>query len=227
MKYIRYIFMALGVALIIALGIMVKDYFADTGVWVLDLLVACIAFSSATYAFTAVMAPPQHVSADVAGMGVRIWAVGTYIVLAVIVGVAGFFIPIDFKWQLLIQLALLLLLASGLFGSLLANQRLNSVEAHSEMNHASKQNLNFKGQQLKLSALNLKNTDLRKDIDKLALRLGYISPSHSPMAVTIEDQIAKSIDTLEQLIRTEATDEAISQELARVDLLLKQRIQTY
>lgn len=227
MKYARYIFMALGIALIVALGIMVKDYFPDTAVWVLDIFVACIAYATAVHSFSAIMAPPEKVSAGVAGMGVNMYISSLYAVLAVIVGVIGFVVPIDFKWQLLIQLALIVMLASGIFGSLMANQRLNSVEAKSQMNHAAKQSLALKGQQLKLAAITMKNQDLKGDIGKIAERLGYISPSHSPMAQAIEDQLSQSIDTLEQMIRSSQADEQIEQEIVRAQELLKQRLQTY
>ena len=227
MNYARYIFMGLGIALIVALGIMVKDYFPDTAVWVLDLIVACIAYAVAVHSFSAIMSPPDKVSAGVAGMGLSMYISGLYTILAVIVGVIGFAASIDFKWQLLIQLALLVMLASGIFGSIMANQRLNSVEAKSQMNHAAKQSLAFKGQQLKLAAITMKNQDLKGDISKVAERLNYISPSHSPMAQAIEDQLSHSIDSLEQLIRSNQADEQIEQELFRTQELIKQRLQTY
>ena len=219
--------MGLGIALIVALGIMVKDYFPDTAVWVLDLIVACIAYVVAVHSFSAIMSPPDKVSAGVAGMGLSMYISGLYTILAVIVGVIGFAASIDFKWQLLIQLALLVILASGIFGSIMANQRLNSVETKSQMNHAAKQSLAFKGQQLKLAAITMKNQDLKGDISKVAERLNYISPSHSPMAQAIEDQLSHSIDSLEQLIRSNQADEQIEQEFFRTQELIKQRLQTY
>lgn len=227
MNYARYIFMGLGIALIVALGIMVKDYFPDTAVWVLDLIVACIAYAAAVHSFSAIMAPPEKVSAGVAGMGLSMYISGLYAFLAVLVGIIGYAVPIDFKWQLLIQLALLVMLASGIFGSMMANQRLNSVDTKSQINQAAKKSLAFKGQQLKLAAITMKNQDLKGDISKLAERLNYISPSHSPMAQAIEDQLAHSIDTMEQMIRSNQADEQLQQEIFRAQELIKQRIQTY
>lgn len=227
MKYIRYIFGALGIVLIIVLGVMVKEYFPDPAVWGLDLAVACIAFGVATYSFSAVMGSNEEVQAGVPGMGVHIWVTGVYIVLAVAVGVIGFTVPVGFKWQLLIQLALLVMLASGIFGGLMANQRLSGVEVRSQLNHAARESLVFKSQQLKLAVINMADAELRSRINKLCDRVAYITPSHSPMAVNIENQLSLSMDTLEQLVNAGGQAENIVQQVDRAELLLKQRIQTY
>ncbi len=227
MKYLRYIFGALGIVLIIVLFIFVKEYFPDPAVWALDLVVACIAAAAAVYSFSAVMGSNEEVAANVAGMGVHIWVTGVYIVLAIAVGLIGFSVPVDFKWQLLIQLALLVMLASGIFGGHMANQRLNGVEVRSQLNHAARESLVFKSQQLKVAVIALTDEDLRSRINKLCDRIGFITPSHSPMAVNIENQISLCLDTIEQLVNAREPAENVIQQLNRAELLLKQRIQTY
>lgn len=227
MKNLRYIFLVLGIGLIIALGILLKDYFDDTAVWVLDLVVSCVAYSALFYSFSAIMAPAEDVSAGVAGMGIRMWVAGFYTLLAVGMGVAGFFVPIDFKWQLLVQIGLLVVLASGLFGGMMANQRLNQVEANSQLNQAAKLDLSYRGQQLKLAAIGMSDTELQRTINKLADRMNYITPSHSPMAITLDDQLAKVVDGMVSMLSSGTNGEALEQQLQRADMLLKQRMQTY
>lgn len=227
MKNMRYIFLVLGIGLIIALGVMLKDYFSDTSVLVLDIFVSCVAYAALFYSFSAVMAPSEDVSRGVAGLGVRMWVAGLYAVLAIGMVLIGYFVPIDFKWQLLVQIALLVLLASGLFGGMMANQRLNQVEANSQLNHAAKLDLAYRGQQLKLAAIGMNDADMQRDVNKLAERLSYITPSHSPMAITLDDQLAKVVDSMTSMLSSGTTGEAFEQQMKRADMLLKQRMQTY
>ena len=228
MQYTRYIVGALGIVLIIALGFLLQDQFSDVKVLVLDVAVVIAAYIVSIYIFTRFTCNTDSFADNVPGLGVNMYFVVFYIVLAIIGILLGTFVQISFKWQLFYQMVFMVLLASGVLTGQAANQRQNHVVQNSESINKSKEQLLANAQLLKVASLsNVTDNHLREGINKFVERVNYLSPSQSEVARTLEEELLSSITQMQTLVKQGDDAGAIVQELEKANQILKQRIQTY
>lgn len=224
-KYSGLIVWAMGVALIVALCVLLEKSFADSRVLVLDGVVAVVVYSLVLYNFTGWMRPAEEFGSDVPAVGVKMYVTAFYVVLAILGGIIGFFAPIVFKWQLIMQLFFAFLLIVGLMTGFAGNQRLATVTAKSQQNHQATDHLQLLAQQLKMAALGIDNGDVRSAVDKLAERVAFISPSQSPIAHQLEEKLTASMRRVASMLDGDATE--LLAEIEKAQNILKQRITTY
>lgn len=214
----------MGVALIVALCIMVADHFIDSRVLWLDGVVAVAAYSVALYSFTGLFRSTGEFAADMPALGVNIYTSSAYVLMAVAGIVAGLAVPLAFKWQLLLQGACIFVLVGGMLTGIMAGQRLDTVAATSQQRHQATDLLAQQAQLMKMQALSA-DAEVQEAIGRLATGIGMITPSQSALARQAEEQLAASMSTIARLAATDK--DAALQETERATALLKQRMNTY
>lgn len=219
----------IGVCLIILLCVLAADWFSELRLLLLDGGVLICVYSLFVYVYGGMFYNKGEFARDIPAAGVRMYAFWLFSTLSVIGIIAGYALSVPFKWQTFYQLCFLFLMIVGLLAGKASTERLQTVADNSMQLQQSKEQLVYAAQQLRVTvSVNQSiDGDLKTDINKLVERIGYISPSSSPMAKSLEASLGASINQLHNMLNNNVDIEDISKELVKANALLSQRLKTY
>ena len=171
----------------------------------------------------------EEFARDVPAAGVRIPFLWLYATLSLAGIGVGILYSISFSWQTFYQLCFLFLMTIGLLLSKASTERLHHLANTSHKRQQPKNLLVDIGQQLRIAAsVNTSiDDDLNTRINKLAERIGYISPSTTAAAQGLEKKLKDSIVRIQELLSNGGNTETISAELEKAQTVLSQRLKTY
>lgn len=229
MKISKLIIWLLGTGMIILLCFLVSDFFSDKRILYLDGTVLIVLYSLLLHVYGGLYVSEEDFSNEMPATGVKFYVLWTYISLAILCVFYGFTFWIPFKWQLFIQTCLLFLVLIGLLVSKAAINKLAEVDEKSNKRHANTESLADLAQQMQLSASLSKSLHpaILEDVQKLAERVGFVTPSSSSAAATQEGLLRDIINRIISLVTADSPTEQISGELENAKRVLSQRIKSY
>ena len=229
MKNSNIIIWLLGVGLIVILCVLLAGYFNELRLLLLDGGVLICVYSLFIYVYGGLYYDREEFARDVPAAGVRIPALWLYSTLALTGIVAGYAYSVSFSWQTFYQMCFLFLMTVGLLLGKASTERLHQVANNSQQLQQSKEQLVSVAQHLRVAAsVNTSiDADLKARISRLSERIGYISPSTSPMAKGLEDSLRGSVKQLQDMLNSGASVDTLSGELQKAETLLSQRLKTY
>lgn len=229
MKNSNIIIWLLGVVLIVLLCVLCADYFSDMRVLLLDGAVLMCSYSLLIYVYGGLYYDKEEFARDVPAAGVRIPALWVYVILALVGILAGYAYSISFSWQVFYQLCFLFLMTGGLLLGKASTDRLHQVADNSQQVQFSKEQLVRAVQKLRISASVSGTIDdeTKERVNKLAERIGYISPSTTLEAKSLEDSLTNSINRIQDLLNGGSNADVVFAELEKAQTLLSQRLKTY
>jgi MFS family permease len=229
MKNSNIIIWLLGVGLIVILCVLLAGYFNELRLLLLDGGVLICVYSLFIYAYGGLYYDREEFARDVPAAGVRIPALWLYSTLALTGIVAGYAYSVSFSWQTFYQMCFLFLMIVGLLLGKASTERLHQVANNSQQLQQSKEQLVSLAQHLRVAAsVNTSiDAELKASISRLSERIGYISPSTSPMAKGLEDSLRGTVKQLQDMLNSGASLDTLSGELQKAETLLSQRLKTY
>lgn len=229
MKNSKIIIWLMGVGLIILLCILSAGLFRDMRLLLLDGGVLICIYSLFIYVYGGLYHDSEEFARDVPAAGVRIPALWLYATLSLAGIIIGILYTITFSWQSFYQLCFLFLMMTGLLLGKASTERLHGVANTSQNRQQSKEQLFDIGQQLRIAAsVNTSiDSDLKIRINKLAERIGLISPSTTPAAKGLEESLKGSVLQIQDLLNSSENIETISAEVEKAFAILSQRLKTY
>lgn len=229
MKNSNIIIWLLGVGLIVILCVLLAGYFNELRLLLLDGGVLICVYSLFIYVYGGLYYDREEFARDVPAAGVRIPALWLYSTLALTGIVAGYAYSVSFSWQTFYQMCFLFLMIVGLLLGKASTERLHQVANNSQQLQQSKEQLVSLAQHLRVAAsVNTSiDAELKASISRLSERIGYISPSTSPMAKGLEDSLKGTVKQLQDMLNSGASLDTLSGELQKAETLLSQRLKTY
>lgn len=229
MKNSNIIIWLLGVGLIVILCVLLAGYFNELRLLLLDGGVLICVYSIFIYVYGGLYYDREEFARDVPAAGVRIPALWLYSTLALTGIVAGYAYSVSFSWQTFYQMCFLFLMIIGLLLGKASTERLHQVANNSQQLQQSKEQLVSLAQHLRVAAsVNTSiDAELKASISRLSERIGYISPSTSPMAKGLEDSLRGTVKQLQDMLNSGASLDTLSGELQKAETLLSQRLKTY
>lgn len=229
MKNSNIIIWLLGVGLIVILCVLLAGYFNELRLLLLDGGVLICVYSLFIYVYGGLYYDREEFARDVPAAGVRIPALWLYSTLALTGIVAGYAYSVSFSWQTFYQMCFLFLMIIGLLLGKASTERLHQVANNSQQLQQSKEQLVSLAQHLRVAAsVNTSiDAELKASISRLSERIGYISPSTSPMAKGLEDSLRGTVKQLQDMLNSGASLDTLSGELQKAETLLSQRLKTY
>lgn len=229
MKYSSVIIWLVGLALIALLCFLVSDYFLDQRLLYLDGGVLICIYTLFLYVYSGLFTNAEEFARDMPAIGIRIPAFWLYSALAVIGIIAGFVYAVPFTWQTFYQLCFLFIMLVGLLTSAFSTERLHHIADTSQQRQQPKEQLVNMAQQLRVTASTNKNVDdkTRKSIDRIAERVTFISPSNSPLALSLETSLSQSLNNIHELLNSSFSPTVLADEIEKAQSLLSQRMKTY
>lgn len=229
MKNSNIIIWLLGVGLTVILCVLLAGYFNELRLLLLDGGVLICVYSLFIYVYGGLYYGREEFARDVPAAGVRIPALWLYSTLALTGIVAGYAYSVSFSWQTFYQMCFLFLMIVGLLLGKASTERLHQVANNSQQLQQSKEQLVSLAQHLRVVAsVNTSiDAELKASISRLSERIGYISPSTSPMAKGLEDSLRGTVKQLQDMLNSGASLDTLSGELQKAETLLSQRLKTY
>lgn len=229
MRISKYFIWLLGTGMIIILCLLVSDFFPDKRILYLDGTVLIVCYSLLLHVYGGLYVSEEDFSNEMPATGVKFYVLWTYIPLAILCVFYGLRYWIPFKWQLFIQTCLLFFVLVGLLMSKAAINKLAEVDEKSKKRHANTESLADLAQQMQLSASLSKSLHpaILEDVQKLAERVGFITPSSSSAAAMQEGLLRNSVNRIISLVTADAPVEQINGELENAKRVLSQRLKTY
>lgn len=229
MKNSKIIIWLMGVGLIILLCVLSAGLFRDMRLLLLDGGVLICIYSLFIYVYGGLYFDREEFARDVPAAGVRIPTLWLYATLSLAGIIIGILYSISFSWQSFYQLCFLFLMTTGLLLGKASTDRLHHVADTSQNRQQSKEKLADAAQQLRIAAsVNTSiDSDLKTRINKLAERIGLISPSTTPAAKGLEESLKGSVVQIQDLLNSGENMETISVEVEKALAILSQRLKTY
>ena len=229
MKYSSVIIWLVGLALIALLCFLVSDYFLDQRLLYLDGGVLICIYTLFLYVYSGLFTNSEEFARDMPAIGIRIPAFWLYSALAAIGIIIGFAYAVSFTWQTFYQLCFLFIMLVGLLTSAFSTERLHHIADTSQQRQQPKEQLVNMAQQLRVTASTNKKVDdeTRKSIDRMAERITFISPSNSPLALSLETSLSQSFNNIHELLNSSFSPTVLADEIEKAQLLLTQRMKTY
>ncbi len=221
------------IGLIIAAFILMANAF-PTNVLILDIVVACLAWTSLFWTWRlpwAIQINDRRQTARSLGeMGVGWWVSGWYAFLSIMFMIWGYFQPIPFKWQVLVQAALLVFLIAGMFSTVKAGEKVSAVEDEQREQRRPVVDTRERWNDLvaQTELISGLPAEVKERIERLASDCRYISPSPTPRARDLDAKLySLAGDISRALPAYDLNDRQISQWLQEAQVTLKQRKSVY
>lgn len=196
----------------------------------LDLFVTCLVFAmNFQMQFDLINIRPNPDS-RIGRLGIRITYIYIYTFLAISLIVSGFFIPINFNLQLLLQIVFAFILVLGYFFSYISAYQIFKVQTEHEAQQKRKNDIVEAANQFERFILE-SNSGFgheRLRIGEIKEHARYLAPSNDEMANAIETEIANTIRQAYLIARTgKDSSQDILLLLNKCDELLNIRKQSY
>lgn len=216
----------LGYGLIIA-GFIVFGELLPDDVRVLDIIVTCLMFTQLVeFFFFPLIDTGRPAHKEVGMLGIHLAALNTYFGGAIVVMAAGIYWHLPFSWQLLMQLAALLILVLGRVFTLHAGDKVEQVYQREEQLRDGKAMLKMTMESVvdKAACCRSLSPDLLARLQALQDDIRFVTPSTSTEARSLESRFMRQADTVIALLRALQPDEQrLADEIAQLELLLSKR----
>lgn len=227
-KVYSWLIVLLGAGLIIG-GFLIWGDNLEPKVKYLDIVVSLVLFSQyAMMGFFPMIDTSKEEQKEVGMMGVHYWSLFACTFLSIGVMVYGIHNDVQFKYQLILQLLVLMLLLLGRVSTLSAGKQVEKTYHHEKQLMHNKKTLTSVVQDL-LDTINLNGNvpqEITKRVQDMAERIRYIAPSNNARAMSLDVKIENELLNIGGLLQDlEANTYAIDQGINRTSYLIEQRRQ--
>ncbi len=229
-KSFGYIVLLFGIALIFTgFFLLTKDENRNNIFW-LNLVLACFIYFLNFVTIFGLLGIYLDFNHQIAGLGIRLISVRLYSLFSIALAVFCYTYPVDFKYQLYLQLLTLFFLAIAYFLSQISTDKAISVALEQENLSKGKQEILSLISQMEMLFTKdpTKWLDFKMRIEILKEEVRYLSPSNNSFAIELDQQMVTELNKLYELLRDGGDDEKVANlHLLRCKELTKQRKKTY
>lgn len=208
-------------------GFIVFGESLDNKVKVLDVIVSCmIATQFVEYAIFPLVNLNNSAHKEIGMMGIHMASLNMCCTLSLALMIAGIAYDVPFKYQLIGQLAILLILILGRIAILHSGEKVEQIHKKETHTLAGKQSLRRSMDDL------MDQVQLAKDVEeaertrltKIHESLRYITPSAHEEACHFDQQILQSLDNISVMVHdAKVNKHRIGEEIDRLEIFLARR----
>lgn len=216
----------LGIGLIIG-GFIAYGESLETNVLILDVVASCIVYAQFVELLVFPMirtSRPGH--REVGMMGVHYLTITLCAIISLTLVGYGIAYKVEFRHQLMGQLAVLLVLVLGRVSTLTGGEKVKQVYEREQDKMVGKKSLKAAMDEFMLELVYVKEFDKtqRVRLQKLQEDIGYITPSIEYDARRAEDQMTKSLDELKVLLQNAKLNKTkIEEAIIHLEVALSRR----
>lgn len=218
-----------GIAIILAGFFLLVPNEKRNEIFWLDLIVACSVFTIFCVIELGIIANAAF-QKQVGGIGIRLYYIRLYLLLAIAIIVIGYFANVAFNYQLFFQLAAAFILLLGYFFSNLSSSHITSVQTEQDKQRKGKDEIINAISQLEMFFLKNSNKfdTERQKLDVIKKTVHYLSPTNNSFAEEIDAEITSTFQQAYLMVtNNENVEIDISSLLNKCEELLKLRKTIY
>ena len=216
----------LGFGLIIG-GFIIFGSSLDDKVKILDIIVSCLIFIQfALFLFFPLIKMDNSAHREVGMLGIHLYVLNICSILSIAIMVFGIIFDWAFKYQIMAQLAVLLLIVVGRIATLHSGEKVQHIYEKEQIVMSGKSSLKNVMEDFMeyLACTKEIDSELIQKLNAINESMRFISPSARNEACELDAQFCQSIEDLKVLMRNPSINETnIVDEVAHLERILSRR----